>query len=128
MHALTDMPPSHTLPTLLILGHKCDLLKSTLSAEVTSESLALNRVRTVLERELEKRRAAQSGSLGVEGLGAEDERTDIGGLECTGSTFSFAEWEGGEVVFLGTSVKASKDAEKGGDGLASLRDIILESV
>ncbi|KAF8921084.1 hypothetical protein CPB85DRAFT_1269251 [Mucidula mucida] len=127
MHAFTNIPPSQTLPTLLILGHKCDLLKSSLSTDITPESLAINRVRTVLERELEKRRAAQSGSLGVEGLGAEDERTDIGGLECTGASFSFDDWEGGEVVFVGTSVKASKDVEKM-DGLASLREMLQETM
>ncbi len=49
------------------------------SANASSDALAINRVKTVLERELEKRRDAQSGSLGVEGLG-EEEKTELGVL------------------------------------------------
>ena len=119
MHSLTNFPPSQSLPTLLILAHKCDLLKTTTASSDSVGSLAVNRVRTVLERELERRRAAQSGSLGVEKIDAEEEKTDMGGLECSGSTFSFSEWEGGESIFVGTSIK---------DGLASLREILLENM
>jgi signal recognition particle receptor subunit beta len=64
-------------------------------------------VKTILERELEKRRESQNGGVGVEGLGEEGERTDMGGLDCgekEGSAFKFDEWEGGDISFLGTSV------------------------
>ncbi|RDB22139.1 Signal recognition particle receptor subunit beta [Hypsizygus marmoreus] len=128
LHTIISLPPSQTLPTLIILAHKSDLL-NTNSTAGAGDSLAINRVRTVLERELEKRRVSQSGGVGVEGLGAEGEKSEMGGLDCNspaGSAFKFADWEGGEVAFIGTSVKIGKvpeDAEKvGDDGLASLRE------
>ncbi|OCH93396.1 hypothetical protein OBBRIDRAFT_749611 [Obba rivulosa] len=103
MHALTSLPPSRRTPTLTILAHKYDLLKPT--AHARSDELAVSRVRTVLERELEKRRASHAGGVGVESLGEEGGESEIGGLECTGGgEFRFAEWEGGEVTFVGTSV------------------------
>lgn len=89
--------------------------------------IAVLRVRTILERELEKRREAQSSGIGIEGLGAEGERSDMGGLDCSGpgGIFKFANWEGGEIDFAGTWVNVGelKDEEKGAnvDGLASLR-------
>jgi len=120
LHALTSLPPSQKLPKLLILAHKSDLLKSGSSSAATSSTLAVNRVKSILERELEKRRASQSGGVGVEGLGAEGERSDMGGLECNGpggGAFRFTEWEGGDIEFVGTSVKVGSvaDDEKGGD-------------
>lgn len=72
------------------------------------------------------------GGVGVESLGAEgEESSELGGLECTGSgEFRFAEWEGGEVPFFGTSVSVGKAVsvsdEKGQDGLAPLREWLLE--
>ncbi|KAJ7632783.1 signal recognition particle receptor beta subunit-domain-containing protein [Roridomyces roridus] len=132
LNALTSLPPSQALPALLILAHKSDLVKSGTAASATSESLAINRVKTILERELEKRRISQSGGVAVEGLGEEGERTEMGGLECTGEkgVFNFDTWEGGEVVFLGTSVKVgSGEAEKvDEDGLLSLRQWMEENV
>ncbi|KAJ7741596.1 signal recognition particle receptor beta subunit-domain-containing protein [Mycena maculata] len=133
LNALTSLPPSQVLPSLLILAHKSDLLKSGAAALATSEILAVNRVKTILERELEKRRVSQSGGVGVEGLGEEGERTEMGGLECSGEkgTFQFNGWEGGEVVFLGTSVKVGKaieDDEKGADGLSALRHWMEDNV
>ncbi|KAL0946710.1 hypothetical protein HGRIS_012897 [Hohenbuehelia grisea] len=134
LHALTSLPPSHTPPSLAIAAHKSDLLKA--SASSTPEALAISRVKTILERELEKRRASQSGGVGVEGLGAEGEATDMGGLECTGNAgepFKFEAWEGGEVTFIGTSCKVTKRnevAEKGDDsedGLVSLRNWLDET-
>ncbi|KAI0372913.1 P-loop containing nucleoside triphosphate hydrolase protein [Pilatotrama ljubarskyi] len=105
MHALTSLPPSRETPSLVIVAHKCDLLKGT--ANASAEQLAINRVRTILERELEKRRASHVNDVAVEGLGAEDAESELGGLECTGNgEFKFAEWEGGEVGFVGTSVVA----------------------
>ncbi|CCM04723.1 uncharacterized protein FIBRA_06911 [Fibroporia radiculosa] len=107
LHAITSLPPSRSTPSLSIVAHKCDTLKPT--AQATSEQLALNRVRTILERELEKRRASQAGGVGIEGLGAEETESDVGGLECSGNgEFRFANWEGGEVVFIGTSVSVGK--------------------
>ena len=54
------------------------------SSDYTSASatqLAVSRVRTILERELEKRRASHAHGVGVESLGAEDADTHVGGLE-----------------------------------------------
>ncbi|KAJ6502381.1 P-loop containing nucleoside triphosphate hydrolase protein [Mycena sanguinolenta] len=127
LNALTSLPPSQVLPSLVILAHKSDLLKSGTAASATSESLAINRVKTILERELEKRRVSQSGGVGVEGLGEEGERTEMGGLECSGEkgVFRFDAWEGGDVLFLGTSVKVGQrtqeDEKTETDGLSSLR-------
>lgn len=113
LHALTSLPPSQELPRLLILAHKTDLLKSGSSAATTSSTLAINRVKSILERELEKRRASQSGGVGVEGLGAEGERSDMGGLECSGpgGVFKFAQWDGGDIEFIGTFVKVGLEAD-----------------
>ncbi|KAM6500299.1 P-loop containing nucleoside triphosphate hydrolase protein [Amanita muscaria] len=117
LSAITSLPPSQA-PSLLILAHKVDLLSSFLSTSDSARNLAINRVKTILERELEKRRAAHANSVTIEGLGEEGERTELGGLECTGSansTFKFNEWEGGDVIFLATSVKvqgASQEKEK----------------
>ncbi|PPQ63273.1 hypothetical protein CVT24_006798 [Panaeolus cyanescens] len=121
LHALTSLPPSQHQPELLILAHKADLLKSSSTSSASSNALAINRVKTVLERELEKRRVAQSGGVNVEGLGEEGERTEMGGLDCgekVGSTFKFDEWDGGEVTFLATSVNVGShsDTEKDGEG------------
>ncbi|RPD66379.1 P-loop containing nucleoside triphosphate hydrolase protein [Lentinus tigrinus ALCF2SS1-7] len=128
LNALTSLPPSRGTPSLTIVAHKCDLMKST--AHASAEQLAINRIRTILERELEKRRASHANGVGVESLGAEDADSQVGGLECTGSgEFKFAEWEGGEVGFVGTSVSVGKEAvvsadEKHpqGDGLSPLRE------
>nr|GAT60053.1 predicted protein [Mycena chlorophos] len=117
LNAITSLPPSQVLPTLIILAHKSDLVKAG-SSSTTPAAQAVNRVKTILERELEKRRVAQSGGVGVEGLGEEGERTEMGGLECTGEkgVFQFDTWEGGEVVFLGTSTKVA-DEKSGLDSL-----------
>lgn len=130
LHVLTSLPPSQTPPAFSIVAHKCDALKS--SANATAEQLAITRVRTILERELDKRRTSHAGGVGVESLGAEgDESSELGGLDCTGSgEFRFSEWEGGEVSFFGTSVSVGKAVplsdEKGQDGLAPLREWLLE--
>jgi len=140
LHALTSLPPSAALPSLLIVAHKSDLLKSSSAATAGSDTLAINRVKTILERELEKRRASQSGGVGVEGLGAEGERSEMGGLECSGpggGAFRFSEWEGGDVGFVGTWVKVVEANEKAGkvdeksdtvDGLSTLRDWLHEII
>lgn len=85
----------------------------------SAQDLAVSRIRTVLERELEKRRQAAEGGVGVEGLGEEGEGTEVGGLECGSSPmFRFSEWEGGEVAFAASYVKigwvgSEKADEKG---------------
>ncbi|KAF8163628.1 signal recognition particle receptor beta subunit-domain-containing protein [Crassisporium funariophilum] len=133
LHALTSLPPSQPQPSLLILAHKSDLLKtSSSSPQAGASTLAVNRVKTILERELEKRRVSQSGGINIEGLGEDGERSDMGGLECSGkegSTFRFDEWEGGEILFLGTSVfsNASQVEEKAGNE-DSLRDWLEENM
>ena len=131
LHALTSLPLSQSQPSLIILAHKSDLLKTGSSSHANAATLAANRVKTVLERELEKRRLSQSGGINIEGLGEEGERSDMGGLECgekEGSTFKFDDWEGGEVVFLGTSAvpNASQSDEKnaGENGLGPLQEWI----
>ena len=134
LHALTSLPPSQIPPALAIVAHKSDLLKAT--ATTSAQQLAINRVRTILERELEKRRTSQAGGVGVESLGAEGEEgsSELGGLECSGSgEFKFAQWEGGEIIFLGThSVSGAKlaqtDDEKSSanNGLAPLREWLEE--
>lgn len=131
LHALMSLPPSQALPSLLILAHKADLIKSsTVSSTTGADALAVNRVKTILERELERRRTSLSGGVAVEGLGEEGERTDMGGLECRGSSgvFRFAEWEGGEVTSMGTFVKASTDKEKDEDGLQLLKEWLHENI
>ena len=103
LHALTSLPPSQIPPALVIVAHKSDLLKS--SATASAQQLAINRVRTILERELEKRRTSQAGGVGVESLGAEGDEgsSELRGLDISGTgEFKFEKWDGGEVVFLGT--------------------------
>ena len=103
----------------------------------------------MLERELEKRRVAQLGGVGIDGLGvgASEEgagaSVEMGGLDCRSSSgesvFRFAEWEAGEVGFLGTWVRVnsgrgagSEKGEKGDgeedetDGLDELREWLEE--
>lgn len=135
LHTVTSLPPSQTLPSLAILAHKSDLLRATSPSNSASRELAINRVKAVLERELEKRRASQSGGVGVEGLGAEGEKLELGGLECNGSAgapFKFADWEGGEITFIGSSVsfeKPAKNAEKAVvDGILSLREWLEDTM
>ncbi|KAJ3567723.1 hypothetical protein NP233_g6185 [Leucocoprinus birnbaumii] len=114
LHSVTSLPPSQTLPSIIIVAHKADLLKS--GASASQDSLAINRVKTILERELEKRRASQSSGVAVEGLGQEDEKAEMGGLECGDGTaaFKFDDWDGGEITFVSTFVRPGK-AAVGGD-------------
>jgi signal recognition particle receptor subunit beta len=125
LHEITSLPPSQQLPSLLIIAHKVDLL-NTGSATGSPETTAIARVKTVLERELEKRRASQSSGVGVEGLGEEGEKaSELGGLETVSANaaFKFDDWEGGEVVFIATSSKPSKEgdnSEKPGISLGSV--------
>jgi signal recognition particle receptor subunit beta len=122
LHALTSLPPSQHVPSLLVLAHKSDLLKS-------SSSTAITRVRTILARELTRRRHAQvSGAgttAGLEALGEEGEgKGELGGLECAGEKleFDWDNWEGGEVTFAGTWVKVAAEAEARENGLQELRE------
>ena len=113
-----SIPPSQSTPALIILAHKSDLLASTTSSSNTpADQLAINRVRTILERELEKRRVSQTGGMGIESLGGgEGDNTEVSGLECSGvgrGGFKFSDWEGGDITFLGTSI--SRIGEKAQD-------------
>jgi signal recognition particle receptor subunit beta len=116
LHAVTSLPPSHSPPSLLILAHKADLLKAASSA--SSDVLAVNRVKNILERELEKRRVSHSGGVGVEGLGEEGEQYEMGGLDRSSGRkgeFKFDDWEGGDISFIGTSLRVGmlvEDQEK----------------
>jgi signal recognition particle receptor subunit beta len=133
MHAVVTIPPSQNPPAVLILAHKCDLLKTGgLSATPSLEQLAINRVRTVLERELNKRRRSHTGTVAIDELGAEGEDTsELGGLDCTGPAgemFKFADWEGGEIEFIGSWVSVGETVEledekgggAGGEGIRGL--------
>jgi signal recognition particle receptor subunit beta len=117
LHAMTSLPPTQSTPTLLILAHKTDLLKVGASSNSAS-AVAITRVRTILERELEKRRASQTGGVGMESLGGEGEGTEMGGLECSGAAggaFKFDEWEGGDVEFVSTWVQVGEAKEESDD-------------
>ncbi|KAF9447266.1 P-loop containing nucleoside triphosphate hydrolase protein [Macrolepiota fuliginosa MF-IS2] len=134
LHSITSLPPSQSLPALLVIAHKADLLRAG-SSGAQQEPLAINRVKNILERELEKRRASQSGGVGIEGLGAEDEKSEMGGLECSDETgaFKFDAWEGGEISFVSTYVRPGKpsgDDEKDSneDGLSDLRDWLVDNM
>jgi len=131
LHAVVSIPPSQNPPAILVLAHKCDLLKTgSGSANSTSEQLAINRVRTVLERELEKRRRSHTGRVAIDELGAEGEdSTELGGLECAGppgEAFKFGDWEGGNVEFVGSWVRVGKrvveEKESGEEGIGRLLD------
>ncbi|KAN0123901.1 Signal recognition particle receptor beta subunit domain containing protein [Russula decolorans] len=131
LHAVVTIPPSQNPPAILVLAHKCDLLKTgSASATSSSEQLAINRVRTVLERELEKRRRSHTGRVAIDELGAEGEdSTELGGLDCTGppgEAFKFADWEGGNLDFVGSwvrvgeKVEVKEDKESGEEGTGRL--------
>lgn len=122
LHAVTSLPPSQPTPKVLVLAHKTDLVKAGASSSSVTE-VAISRVRTVLERELGKRKASQTGGVGVESMDAKSE-SELGGLECGGTAgggFKFSDWDGGEVDFIGTWVEVG---EKNGDqdGLHELKD------
>lgn len=129
MRALSTLPDSQPVPQLLIHAHKSDLVQ-----KQQQQNVATQRVTAVLERELEKRRAAQAGGVGVEGLGEGEtgtEDNDVSGLECTGGTFKFSQWQGGEVVFGEGWVKVARDdgisnekfdEKETQDGLESIRE------
>ncbi|KAH9997324.1 signal recognition particle receptor beta subunit-domain-containing protein [Russula vinacea] len=126
LHAVATIPPSQSPPAILVLAHKCDLLKTgSAPASSSIEQLAINRVRTVLERELDKRRQSHTGRVAIDELGAEGEDgTELGGLDCTGrpgEAFKFADWEGGDIDFIGSWVRIGErvelEEEKGKDQL-----------
>jgi signal recognition particle receptor subunit beta len=115
MHAIIAIPPSQSPPAILVLAHKCDLLKTGGVSGTSLEQLGINRVRTVLERELDKRRRSHTGSVAIDELGAEGEDTsELGGLDSIGppgEAFKFAEWEGGEIEFIGSWVSIEETVE-----------------
>lgn len=101
-------------------------------------------MRTILERELEKRRVAQLGGVGIEGLGTGERESgvdagvEMGGLECRApgggvgdGVFRFSEWDGGEVGFLSSWVRVGAVAEgekteKDGDDMEAETDGLYE--
>jgi signal recognition particle receptor subunit beta len=77
---------------------------------LTPSQIGITRIRTVLERELEKRSQSQKKTIGIERMGEEDADQEMGGLECTTTgPFKFSDWEYGEVAFLGSYVKVERD-------------------
>ncbi|KAF8343954.1 signal recognition particle receptor beta subunit-domain-containing protein [Cantharellus anzutake] len=123
MHALTSLPPTTHVPSLVILSHKSDLISVPTSS--SRSKIATDRVRSILERELEKRRLQSVSGVGVGSLGDGTEKSamsgemggEMGGLECTGSEgFSFETWEGGEATIIASSLKdgsGTSTVEKG---------------
>lgn len=132
---------------LLVLGHKADMLPKAFGG--VNAQAAVQRVRTILERELERRRrGAASGAGGMAALGEEEGGGENGvgaGLDITGDekeVFTLEKWEGGEVGVRATwvDVKRSSDGhttddeehegEKGDvkseDGLAGLVQWIVD--
>lgn len=123
LHAISQLPPSAHVPPILIQAHKSDLISLPSSATPipgARHALAVTRVRTVLERELEKRRQSSLvgvgvGALGEEGASAEAESVS-GGLECTGEgPFAFERWEGGEISCVGGCIQPGIVSQKEGD-------------
>lgn len=107
------------------------------TSSASQDSVAITRVKIILERELEKRRASQSGGVAVEGLGQDDEKTEMGGLECGDgtATFKFDDWEGGEVAFVSTHIHLGKppsdketNEKDGDDGLSELHDWLANNM
>ena len=135
LHAVSTIPPSQTPPAILILAHKCDLLKTGSATTPSLEQLATNRVRAILERELEKRRRSHTESVAIDELGAEGgDNSEWGGLDCNGApgeSFKFSEWEGGDIEFVGTWVSAGETVDKSDEKRQSNMDRLvawLESV
>ncbi|KAG8968260.1 hypothetical protein FRC03_008126 [Tulasnella sp. 419] len=150
LHSMTSLPPSQKAPKLVIHAHKADLLNRlpSAAARFNATSLARERVKTILERELERRRQSSIKGVGVEGLGSENAHSAddglMGGLDCTNqaggiSSFKFDAWDGGEVFFTSGWVDVQRedgmheaseknDAENSElarlDGLASLKDML----
>jgi len=98
--------------------------KSSFQSQAKGE-IAVNRVRSILERELTKRASDLRNSVSIEGLGSDqpssssgdqgviDSSSGLTGLECVGSGgvkegFKFANWEYGEVDFVSSWVEVSR--------------------
>lgn len=118
LHVITKLPPSAHAPPILIFANKSDLISVPVSSN--RETVAAERVRTILERELEKRRQSSLTGVGVGGLGETGQEEDgaiQGGLETLGDgPFTFAKWEGGEVAITGGCVdKQSKEKLEGSE-------------
>ena len=70
--------------------------------------------------------------MGIESLGGgEGDNTEVSGLECGGvggGMFKFSDWEGGEVMFLGTSISPTGEKEKAGSmgGLEGLQQWLMD--
>ncbi|KAA1479209.1 P-loop containing nucleoside triphosphate hydrolase protein [Dentipellis sp. KUC8613] len=125
LNALVSLPPSVPVPPVLILAHKCDALTNSKISGISGlQDLAVTRVRTVLERELEMRRISEKGAVGVEDMEADRGNTsDVGSLDycnASGGTFRFTQWEGSMVDFLGTTLGIGSIEETSHNGLHGL--------
>jgi len=92
----------------------------------TKGEIAVNRVRSILERELTKRASDLRNSVSIEGLGSDQPSSSLGdqgvidsssgltGLECVSGAagvkegFKFTNWEYGEVDFVSSWVEVSR--------------------
>ena len=140
LHILSSLPYERAQPQLVIHAHKCDLLvvksntpSSSVSTKSRARGLAKERVKAVLERELEKRAKAARIGVSVDTEEGGEGATAMGGLECLGGDgpFRFDKWEGGDIDFTGGWVdvvrddgivlsKPSADSEE--DGLEELKE------
>lgn len=100
---------------------------------LTKAEVGMNRIRTILEREMTKRANDLKRSVGIEGLGSEenkgkpasgpdagviDSSSGLTGLECSNNSmegFKFAAWEYGEIELVSSSVSVM-DGEFGDVG------------
>lgn len=137
---------------LVIVAHKVDLVNTGSGLGVggnpaSKGEIGINRVRTILERELTKRANDLKISVGIEGLGSEDRdsksRPEAGiidsssghtGLECTnkpGEGFKFAAWEYGEIEFVSSYVNTREeefdDEDANAKDLSRKRDVASEA-
>jgi len=149
LRAIASLPPSRSSnpPPVVIHAHKADLLSSSSPATPPTQQtldLAKDRVRTVLERELDKRRKTFAKDVRFEGLGADagvGDDSGGSGLDCAteDGTFRFDRWEAGNVEFSAgwvevvredgiTSTSSEKEKETEGGSLRELKEWLDELV
>jgi len=128
-----------------VSGSATEKNSSSQSQSQAKGEIAVNRVRSILERELTKRANDLRNSVSIEGLGSDqpssssgdqgviDASSGLTGLECVGGSgggkegFKFANWEYGEVDFVSSWVEVSRqefdDEDTSGDTSAEEKGI-----
>ena len=121
LNSLSNLPPSIQAPPLLLLGHKADLLPLASTSKEKGKgspntNLAISRLKTILERELEKRRLSaltttnadtENDPDAADGEGDGTSGLDIGEK----GPFTFEKWWG-EIDILGSYIKFDEDEDK----------------